>query len=135
MDEEERERRRELSKYAGPREFFRLGCFIAGCVFLVFIIGLILELVLKLRGYGEAFVGVAMGLVVIVFPILARFWKPARSLMNKIIGNKNLNTQTIPLSTVKLTFKKRPWFYYIISLWRWLLLIALSYLVIKYFTK
>jgi hypothetical protein len=135
VDEEERENRRELSKYAGPREFFRLGCFIAGCGFLVFIIGLILELVFKLRGYGEAFVAGAMGLVVIVFPILARFWKPARSLMNKIIGNDNLYPHPLPLSKVKLTFKNRPWPYYVILLWEWFVLIVLIYLVIKYFTK
>jgi hypothetical protein len=135
VDEEERERRKELSKYAGPREFFRIGCFMMGWVFLGLIIGLILTLVFHIKENIGTIVFVIIGFTSFIFPFVALFWKPARSVMNKVIGNKNLKTQTIPLSTVKLTFKKRPWYYYLIILWEWSLVITLFYLAIKYFTK
>jgi hypothetical protein len=135
VDETERERRKEMSKYLGPRELFKIVGFLMGWIFLGIIIGLILEIDFKVNenigtGFSMAFVITAFA-----FPIIGHYWKPANSLMNKVVGNKNLNYYLYPISPLRPTFKKRPWPYYLISLWRWLLLIALLVLVIKYFTK
>jgi hypothetical protein len=135
VDEAEQERRKELSKYAGPREFFRLGCFIMGWFFLGLIIGLTLTLVFNIKEEIGIAVFIVFSLAVFALPILGYYWKPANSLMNKVVGNKNFSYPILPIPTGRLTFEKRPWYYYITLLWRYLLLILLMYLVIKYFTK
>jgi hypothetical protein len=106
VDEKERERRREMSKYS-VREFFRLGCFIMGWIFLGVIISLILTLVLNVKEeIGIAVYIVFMLTAVIAFPILSHFWKPAITFMYKILGNKNLNILIWSLPTGKLSYKK-----------------------------
>lgn len=135
MDEEERERRKEMSKYVGLRGRFRLFGFMMGLWFLGLIIGLILMIDFNLEEIGIAVFWVFF-ITALAFPFVAIFWKPANSLMKKVSGNKNLSIHTIPLSTLKkLIFKKRPWYIYLLWLWEWLLLMALLYVVIKYFTK
>jgi len=132
VDEQEQERRREMSKYS-VREFFRLGCFIIGWIFLGVIISLILTLVLNVKEeIGIAVYIVFIFTAVIAFPILSHFWKPANTFIYKVLGNKNLNIPIWSLPTGRLSFKKYPWYYYLPSLWGWLMLIALLYVVIKY---
>jgi hypothetical protein len=76
VDEAEQERRKELSKYAGPREFFRLGCFIVGWIFFGAII-FIFTLVLNVKEEIGTAVFIVFILTVFAFPILGYYWKPA----------------------------------------------------------
>lgn len=125
-----------MAKYYGPREFFRLGCFIMGWI-LLGIVGLIVMTVLKMEVIGKTVYWVLL-MTSFVFPIVGYYWKPANSVMNKVIGNKNLNYPILSLSSlskVKLSLRKQPWYYYLPSLWRLLLIIALFYLAIRYFMK
>ncbi len=135
MDEKERERRKEMSKYIGPRELFKLGGLIMGWIFLGVIISLFLTLVLHVKEeIGTAVFSVFI-LTLFAFPFVGYYWKPANFLMNKVIGNKNLNIPILPPPTGRFSFKKYPWFYYLPSLWGWLMLIALVYVVIRYLVK
>ncbi|HMD89353.1 MAG TPA: hypothetical protein VKF38_09345 [Anaerolineaceae bacterium] len=136
MDDAERERREKMSKYFGTRELLRVVSFLMGWIFF----GVIIEILLTVVFHISEEVGFPVFLVFLItaftFPFVGRFWKPANSLLNKVIGNKNLNVPIIPLSTIRLVgTKKRPWYYYLPSVWGWLLVIALLYVVIKYLTK
>jgi hypothetical protein len=136
VDDAERERREKMSKYIGPRELIRFVIFFMGWIYFGVIIGILLMVVFHI----SEDIGIAVSLVFLItaftFPFVGRFWKPANSLLNKVIGNKNINVPIIPLSTIRLvSTKKRPWYYYLPSVWGWLLVIALLYVVIKYLTK
>jgi hypothetical protein len=134
VDEKERKRRSEMAKYYGPREMFRFVGFLLGWIFLGLVIAVILLLLFDIK--KEVFIAFSMVFVItaFAFPFVAFFWTPANSLMNKVIGNKNINFSTISLSSLK-QIEKRPWYYYLPSLWGWLMTIILFYLIIQYLSK
>lgn len=74
MDRDEQERRRKLSKYPGPRELFRFGCFMLAWVFLGVIIELILTLVFHVQDNIGMTVMVIIQLTGLVFPFVALFY-------------------------------------------------------------
>jgi hypothetical protein len=85
MDEAEREKLSEFQRNFGPREFFRLGCFIVVWNILGGFIAIVLANVFHKEEPNIAVIAVFV-LAIFVFPLLAPYWKPANSLFNVSSG-------------------------------------------------
>ena len=135
MDKNTQEQQREAAINFGPREYLRFAGFFIGWILLGPVIGLILIFVFDASKIVFEVVSMAFIFSAFAFPFVARFWKPANSLLNKVLGNKDLKIPTIPLSAITPASRKYPWYYYLHSLWGWFLVILLIYFGIKYFVK
>lgn len=133
MDKDERERLRKRPRYFGEREFFRFMGFFSGWILL----GILIDMFLVEALHVKEDIGIVVFMLFLTtafaFPMVALFWKPANSLLNTFFRNKNYDIPTIPLSRIGL--KQHPWYYYLPSLWGWLLLLVLLYFVLKSLAK
>jgi hypothetical protein len=134
MDEAEREKLREFQRNFGPREFFRLGCFIVIWNILGGIIAIVLAGVFHKEEPNTAVIAVFV-LTMFAFPFVVPYWKPANSLFNYMLGNKKPAYPLLHRSSIRLNLSKRPWFYFLPTVWRTILLIILLYFVIRYLSK
>src|SRR6266498_5535099 len=113
MDEEQRAWEKQWSRNFGPRELLRyLGAFIVWISFGIFL-GIV---------FGSDAFAMIFPITGLAFPIVAKFWKPAYSLFRKVLGNKDLPSEPMPRSKTRPLIQKHPWYYYLPTIWRWLLL-------------
>jgi hypothetical protein len=134
MDEAEREKLNEFQRNFGPREFFRLGCFIMVWNILGVIIAIVLAGVFHKEEPNPAVIAVFV-LTIFAFPLVAPYWKPANSLFNFMLGNKKPAYPLLHQPSIKLDLSKRPWCSFLPTVWRTILLIILLSFVIKYLSK
>jgi len=133
MDDEQKKWRKQYSSSLGAKEYIRL----SGAIVIWEFIGMAIALAIALPGKNEKLSDIIIAiftLSIFVFPILIR-WRLAYSLLRAIVGNKNLPTEPMPRSTIKLPPQPKPWFYYLLVIWNWALALLLLYLVIQYFSK
>ena len=134
MDDEQKKWRKQYSSSLGAKEYIRLSCAIVIWQF----IGVAIALAIALPGKNGKFSDIVIAiftLSIFAIPFLSRRWQPAYSLLRKIMGNKNLPTEPMRRSIIKLPPQPKPWFYHLSAIWNWALALLLLYLVIQYFSK
>lgn len=134
MDEAEREKLSEFQRNFGPRELIRLGCFTVIWNMLGVMIAIVLADVFHKEEPNAVVIAVCV-LTMFAFPIVARYWKPANSLFNFVLGNKEPAYPLLHRSSINLNLRQRPWYYFLPTVWRTILLILLLYFVIRYLSK
>lgn len=133
MDKDDRGRQSEKANYLGPRELLRFIVFFVGWIFIGLVLSLILGIVFGVE--ENIYIGLYLVFVitaVFVFPISARFLKPANRLMNKVFGNEIVTMVSPSRSILKV---KYPWYYFLPSVWRMVLLLILLFLGIRLLMK
>ena len=126
MDEGQREWSRQFNSNFGGKEFLRFSC-----VFYIWgFLGLALALILGFQAILFIFLFIAFA-----FLVATRRWKPAYLVFRKILGNKNLPTEPMPLAHIELPREPRPWWSFLPGLWGLLMVLILGYLVIRYLIK
>lgn len=135
MDSEALKRSNEMAKNFGPREFLRFSGFFIGWIFFGLAVALILLIQFHVQENITSTVFIAFVITGMVFPISARFWKPANTVTNWVIGNKHFTIPLQPLPSIRKTVQEHAWYEFLPSLWRLVLLVLLAYFVIKYLMK
>jgi hypothetical protein len=126
MNDEQRKWKKQYSSCFGTREFLRLAIAILAWIFA----GLAISSIV-----GSSTIFIAFFFVLFLFSFVSPRWKPAYSLLRKIIGNQNLPTEPLSHTVAKSSSQARVWWSYIPSIWWVLLDLILLYLVIKYLIK
>ena len=127
MNEERNKWSKQFSSNVGARELLRLGCFIviwmllAGALSSIFYTSQLIQLLLFTIFLISLF----------AFAIVSQTWKPAYSLLRKIVGNKNLPSEPMHPSTVKIPRQRLPWWGYLFGIWFLLLDLLILYIILK----
>jgi len=128
MNEERNKWSKQLSSNFGAKEFLRFGC----AVMIWLFIGLAISIPIGVAGYSWAsMIFVIFLSTILVFPFVTRRWKPAYSLLRKILGNKNLPSEPMPYSIVKIPRQPLPWWGYLFGIWFLLLDLLILYIILK----
>jgi hypothetical protein len=135
MDPEALKRSNEMAKNFGPREFLRFIGFFIGWIFFGLAVALTLLIQFHVQENITSAVFITFVITGMVFPISARFWKPANTVTNWVIGNKDCIIPLQQFPSIHKTVQEHAWYEFLPSLWRLGLLILLAYFVIKYLTK
>ena len=122
MDEEQKEWYKQYSASFGVWEFVRFGCFFLFWIFS----GLALTSI-----FNNSAIFVIFFIAIFVFAIIASRWKPAYSLLRKILGNKSLPIEPRPHSIVKIPRQPLPWWGYLFGIWFLLLDLLILYIILK----
>jgi len=127
MDKEQKKWQEQFSRNFGAREYLRFSCFFLIWMFLAIALGLIfytskLFSTLLITGFLIA---------VFAFAIFSRTWKPAYAFFRIILGNKNLPSEPMPRSTMKLRRQPLPWWGYLFGIWFLLLDLLILYIMLK----
>ena len=131
MDEEQKNWRQQYTSNIGVREVLRLG--------FAFVIWILILIVLSIpfgfAGYSSSSISWIFSTILVItilaFPFIAFSWKPAYSLLRKILGNKNLPTEPRPHSIVKIPRRPLPWWGYLFGIWFLLLDLLILYIILK----
>jgi len=131
MDDEQKEWQKQFWINFGLREYFRFGC-----AFIIWIFILVaLSIAFAFAGYSANSTSIIFSAILVitifVFPFIARSWRPAYSLLRKILGNDNLPMEPMPRSRIKIPRQQRPWWSYLPGIWGWLMLLLLLYVILK----
>jgi magnesium-transporting ATPase (P-type) len=126
MDEEQRKWQKQYSSHMGAREFLILIGAIMGWV----LIGALISVMTNSFAVFLIFF-VSM----LVFAVVSTRWKPAYSILYKLLGNKNLPTEPFPRAFSLHSRQQRVWWSYLPGLWWLILVVILLLLVIRYFAK
>jgi hypothetical protein len=132
MDDNRNAWSKRFNKNYGVREVLRF----SGAFGIWMSLGVAISVALAVRGYAAGeYVFLVFLMVFFMFPMIARTWAPAYTLLRKILGNANLPTEPMPRSTVKTPRQPLPWLYYALATRRWLLGLIVLYFIIKYALK
>ena len=131
MDDERKKWSKQYTSNIGAREVLRLG---RAFVIWIFIL-VALSIPFGLAGYSSNSISWIFSTILIItifaFPFIAFSWKPAYSLLRKIIGNENLPTEIMPRSTAKGPRQPLPWWGYLFGIWFLLLDLLILYIILK----
>jgi hypothetical protein len=133
MDDERKKWSEQYNNNTGPREIFRFGC--ALMIWMFF--GVAITLAFEFAGFHATAIIIftIFFISMFVLPIIFLSWKPGYAVLRKILGNKNIPVEPMPRSTMKLPREPRPWQYYLLVAWRYLILLILLYAVVKWLLK
>src|SRR6185295_1897814 len=124
MDEEQRKWQKQYSSHMGVREVLILGAANIGWL----LIGLVLSVVTRFLPLFLIFL-----VSTFVFAVVSTRWKPAYSVLYKLLGNKHLPTEPFPHRFKLFSKEPRAWWSYLPSLWLLVLDVILLILAIRYF--
>jgi len=132
MDEEQKEWQKQFWTNFGATEYIRFSCSFGLWMFLAVALALTLSLVFNIPEIVGGFLITTFLIAAFTFSIVSRTWRPAYNILRKILGNKDLPTEPIPHSTIKIPRQPLPWYGYLPGIWGWLMGLALLYVIIKY---
>jgi hypothetical protein len=131
MDEEQKKWHEQFWRNFGASEYLRFSCFVG--------IWMLLAVALSLIFYNTKLIGILLITVFLVslfaFAIFSRTWKPAYSFLRKILGNKNLPSEPMPHSTVKIPRQSLPWWGYLFGIWFLLLDLLILLIILRWYFK
>ena len=126
MNEERNRWNKQFSSNIGAWELLRLGCFV--------VIWMLLAVALSSIFYTSQLIQIFLFTIFLIslfaFAIFSQTWKPAYSLLRKIFGNKNLPSEPLPHSTVKIPRQRLPWWGYSFGIWFLLLDLLILYIIL-----
>jgi hypothetical protein len=126
MNDEQKIWSRQYASSIGTKEFIRVGCAIIIWIFL----GIGLTLAFHLTGYSaDSAIFNIFFIAMFAFQFVATRWKPAYSLLRKILGNENLPIEPYPRTISKTLNEPRPWWSYLPGIWFLILELVILYII------
>jgi hypothetical protein len=124
MNEEQKGWVYQFSRNLGAREFLRFGAVFFIWIFLGTVISVLVE---------KSVILVSFLVFFFTWPFIIHRWRPAYMLFRRIMNNPAIPTEPYPWA--KFASEKKPWYYYLPSLWGMIFVAILMVLVIRYLTR